>query len=40
VKTKKCSELSAETLAKEFQASKAPPPVAHLRDPMVRLACA
>ncbi|KAL3668500.1 hypothetical protein V7S43_006582 [Phytophthora oleae] len=35
VKTKKCSELSAETLAKEYQASKTPPPVAHLRDPMV-----
>ncbi|KAG6617862.1 putative negative elongation factor [Phytophthora cinnamomi] len=35
VKTKKCSELSAETLAKEFQTSKTPPPVAHLRDPMV-----
>ncbi|GMF14450.1 unnamed protein product [Phytophthora fragariaefolia] len=37
VKSKKCSELSAETLAKEFQTSKTPPPVAHLRDPMVRL---
>lgn len=36
VKTKTCSELSAETLAKEFQTSKTPPPVAHLRDPMVR----
>ncbi|KAK1941790.1 Negative elongation factor D [Phytophthora citrophthora] len=35
VKTKKCSELSAETLAKEYQTSKTPPPVAHLRDPMV-----
>ncbi|POM72970.1 Negative elongation factor, partial [Phytophthora palmivora] len=35
VKTKKCSELSAETLAKEYQTSKSPPPVAHLRDPMV-----
>ncbi|KAL4175088.1 hypothetical protein KRP22_000061 [Phytophthora ramorum] len=35
VKTKKCSELAAETLAKEFQTSKAPPPVAHLRDPIV-----
>ncbi|KAE9024757.1 hypothetical protein PF011_g3347 [Phytophthora fragariae] len=35
VKSKTCSELSADTLAKEFQTSKAPPPVAHLRDPMV-----
>ncbi|EEY61455.1 negative elongation factor, putative [Phytophthora infestans T30-4] len=35
VKTKKCSELSAEALAKEYQTSKTPPPVAHLRDPMV-----
>lgn len=37
VKSKTCSELSAETLAKEFQTSKAPPPVVHLRDPMVRM---
>ncbi|CAI5727671.1 hypothetical protein KXD40_005658 [Peronospora effusa] len=35
VKTKTCSELSAETLAKEYQTSKTPPPVAHLRDSMV-----
>ncbi|KAI9905572.1 hypothetical protein PsorP6_013853 [Peronosclerospora sorghi] len=35
IKLKKCQELSAETLAKEYQTSKAPPPVAHLRDPMV-----
>ncbi|KAG4055248.1 hypothetical protein PC123_g9658 [Phytophthora cactorum] len=35
MKMKKCSELSAETLAKEYQTSKTPPPVAHLRDPMV-----
>ncbi|RLN53432.1 hypothetical protein BBJ28_00024148 [Nothophytophthora sp. Chile5] len=35
VKTKKCSELGAETLAKEFQTSKAPPPVAHLREPII-----
>ncbi|RLN48289.1 hypothetical protein BBJ29_001522 [Phytophthora kernoviae] len=35
VKTKKCSEMGAETLAKEFQVSKMLPPVAHLRDPMV-----
>ncbi|CEG45712.1 th1 family protein [Plasmopara halstedii] len=35
IKTKKCSELSAQALAKEYQMSKDPPPVAHLRDTMV-----
>uniref|UniRef100_M4BD11 WW domain-containing protein n=2 Tax=Hyaloperonospora arabidopsidis (strain Emoy2) TaxID=559515 RepID=M4BD11_HYAAE len=35
IKTKKCSELSAEALVKEYQTSGTPPPVAHLRDPMV-----
>ena len=37
IKTKKCSELSAEALVKEYQTSGTPPPVAHLRDPMVGL---
>ncbi|CAH0518022.1 unnamed protein product [Peronospora belbahrii] len=35
VKTKTCSEPSADTLAREYQTSKIPPPVAHLRDPIV-----
>ncbi|TDH74199.1 uncharacterized protein CCR75_001174 [Bremia lactucae] len=35
LKAKKCSELSAETLAKVYQTSTAPHPVAYLRDPMV-----
>ena len=39
VKTKKCSELSAEALVKTYQTSDIPPPVAHLRDPMVRFYC-
>lgn len=41
IKTKKCSEAVAETLAKAYQqesdpeSALPPPPVAHLRDPIV-----
>jgi hypothetical protein len=44
IKTKKCSEGVAETLAKSYQQGSdnelvlPPPPVAHLRDPIVRAA--
>ncbi|KAF1336745.1 Pol protein, partial [Globisporangium splendens] len=34
IKTKKCSEIAAEVLAKEYRITKTPPPVAHLRDPI------
>lgn len=37
VKTKKCSEIAAEILAKEYKITKIPPPAAHLRDPIVSL---
>jgi hypothetical protein len=36
VKTKKCTEAAAEALAKEYRTPSAAPPVAHLRDPLVR----
>lgn len=38
IKTSKCSETVAETLAKAYQDDQdgSPPPVAHLRDPIVR----
>ncbi|TMW57248.1 hypothetical protein Poli38472_003173 [Pythium oligandrum] len=35
VKTKKCSEVAAEALAKEYSSPSTAPPASHLRDPLV-----
>lgn len=37
IKTRRCSELAAEALVKEYKGSKHAPPVAHIRDPAVSI---